>query len=102
MAGVPYTSISANPTFGPDEPVTVNNTLVVTRGENTTDNPEPSFGNAPTTTTDPSLNVNVAPKTRSAKFGRSNNTTRSTTNPPPHTKRNHAPTPCPNDAHSRK
>jgi hypothetical protein len=54
--------ISARPTFCVLEPtpVIVNNKLDVALGANDTTNGDPSFGNDPTDTVDPSLNVNVA------------------------------------------
>ena len=56
-------SISANPTFNVpfNTLVTVNRTLVTDRGLNETDNPDPSFGRAPTATCDPSLNCSTPP-----------------------------------------
>ena len=58
-------SISASPVFWVpfSTLVMVNRTLVTDRAPNVTTNADPSFGNAPTDTVDPSLNVNVPPVT---------------------------------------
>src|SRR5271165_3562131 len=97
---VPSTAISARPIFCPAAVFTVNCIHVVVLELKLTVNGEPSFGNAPTETVEPSLNESVAEVTLSTRFGLSYKTTCEVVIGRPHVSLSQAPASWPSVAHS--
>src|SRR5262249_13923442 len=95
------TTISASPVFNPTALLIVNLSQLTLRGAKLTANPAPLFGNVPTDTVLPSLNLKVPERMLSNRFGRSYKFTCDTVTPLDHARLIQAPFSCPVVAHSR-